>query len=122
MRIAFTVEGPPIPCARARVTRFGSYLPERSRAYQEHVKMTAMLAAYQLKQAWNARAKTYGIELRFFKANHGRADFDNLAKSVTDALTKLLYPDDSAIVRALITVEVDRGRPRAEVELEVLAS
>jgi Holliday junction resolvase RusA-like endonuclease len=70
--------------------------------------------------AWNAHAQAYGVRMFFFKASARRADFDNLSKSITDALSKLLYPDDSCITRAYVEVAIDRENPRAEVEVEVL--
>lgn len=120
MRISFVVEGQPVPCARARVTRRGNFLPARVSGYERLVRDVALAAALDHPGGWEARADRYAITLRFFRADARRVDFDNLAKSVTDPLNKLLYPDDSHIKRALITVDVDRARPRVEVELEAL--
>ncbi len=117
--MVFVVPGPPIPCARARVTGRGNFLPTRSRNYQNHVKTCALVAAAKHGH-WNARAGSYGIKLAFFKADARRADFDNLAKSLTDPLSKLLYPDDSKIVDAHVTIDIDRANPRVEVTLEAL--
>jgi Holliday junction resolvase RusA-like endonuclease len=121
VKVAFVVPGPPVPWERSGVARNGRhYTQPRSEAAQELIKMCATVAAYRLKEPWNARAKRYGIRLFFWLPDERTRDWDNLAKQVTDALNKVMYADDNRIFQASVGKDIDRLKPRTEVELEVL--
>lgn len=106
----FEVAGEPVACERPRVTRFGSYLPEKSRAAEDKI-------------AWSFRASfpgdnldetsTFGVRLRFF-CDKTRKDCDNLQKTVFDALNKILWKDDKQI-REVYCVVTANHRPRTEI-------
>jgi Holliday junction resolvase RusA-like endonuclease len=57
------------------------------------------------------------IRLRFYRADHRRADADNCEKAIADALNGICWLDDSQIVECHRYMAVDRGRPRVEVEI-----
>lgn len=47
-----------------------------------------------------------------------RRDTDNVFKLTLDALTGVLYEDDSMCLPRVMNFDVDRGNPRIEIELE----
>jgi len=112
--ISFVVDGDPVPKQRPR---FGhgrrAYTPQKTRDYQELV-------------GWVARAAGAGpltgpvsVTLRFFRAREG-ADIDNLAKACLDSLNGVLWRDDHQVVELHCYRDVDRDRPRCEVEIQEL--
>lgn len=117
----FTVEGAPVPKARARVAYKGgvtvSYTPEATRAAQDAI-------SWQAKAAWGQREPLQGpVQLvvvcylsippswsaeRIRQAEQGeilpirRPDWDNLGKLVSDALNGIAWKDDSQVVQATV--------------------
>lgn len=98
------IPGTPVPKARPRFRRLPggqivTYTPARSRAWECHV-------AAVVRAAWDATAPALrpdpvtGLALRFFGPE--RADIDNLAKAVMDALHGVLYVNDRAIRDLLV--------------------
>lgn len=121
MKITFTVPGPPVPWQRAGKTRGGHhYTKPESEAAREAIQAHASVAAYRFGK-WNARAKSYALRLTFYLPDRRARDWDNLGKQVSDALNKLLYPDDAKIDDGHVRKRYDDPKhPRTEVELEVL--
>ena len=128
--IEFTVEGRPVGKARPRVTRNGTYTPKKTKGYEELVK-------------WSCRSKYKGgplkgplrIEIVFYmyipkntsqvriekklvdeRLPTKMPDWDNMAKSITDAINGIAYEDDSQIVEAHIYKKFSKD-PRAEVKI-----
>jgi Holliday junction resolvase RusA-like endonuclease len=115
--ITFTVPGPPVPCARARVYpgadgKTSAVTPAKTRAYKTHVGILA-LAARSDAASWPL-AKLYAVTLHVYRAE-ARGDWDNYAKGLCDALTGILWLDDSQVIEAHVVLHVDRVNPRAEV-------
>lgn len=115
MTIEFTVPGRPVPMARPRVTSRGTYTPKRCRDYKAAVAIAAK-AAMRGKEPFEGAVH---IILQFsFKTpkswpknkqavagivgHTSRPDWDNLAKSVTDAMIGIVYKDDSQIETASV--------------------
>ncbi len=107
----FEVPGEPVACERPRVTRFGSYLPTKSRNAQKDI-------------GWNFRAafpshkpdelNSFGARVRLFKSKGGRRDVDNFLKLIFDSMNGVLYKDDSQI-REVYCVVTQNHRPRTEI-------
>lgn len=57
------------------------------------------------------------ITLDFYFPDNRRRDWDNYAKTLQDALEHKAFIDDSQIVMAHVTKQVDKGCPRVEVEV-----
>lgn len=120
MKVDFTIPGPPVPAQRVRKGKKRSgapvwYLPEPSASYQTHVATIARAAASMVKPSWRADCERFGVELFFYKSDRRHRDIDNLMKNILDACNKVLYVDDSRIVRAYIELDVDRVNPRTHV-------
>ena len=104
------VYGNPIPKARARVVNGHAYTPDKTLEWENTIK-----------SCWTGPRFASGalsIRLDFYRANNMRADWDNLAKAVTDALNMVAYHDDSQIVEAHVRKFVDKDNPRVEIQLE----
>lgn len=112
--IAFTVPGDPIPWERARTGGGHHVTPPRTRAWQDLVKHHALNA---IRPPDRRHGGPVSIRLRFWRETRRKCDWDNLAKSVCDALNGIAWEDDSQIDIALVTRGHDPHFPRVEVEI-----
>jgi len=108
-----TVSENPIPKARARVTKRGTYTPKRTRDYEKLVRDLAALTWRRLPLTGQI-----AITFRFYRANARRADWDNLGKEISDSLQGVVYIDDNQICDAVISKRIDRENPRVEITVE----
>lgn len=112
--IAFEIKGEPVAKARPRVTRFGTFTPQKTLNYENWVKecfvlsygnsfvplegqLRASIVAYfsiPKSKSNKIKAMMAAGEVRPVK----KPDGDNIIKIVTDALNKLAYHDDSQLV------------------------
>lgn len=115
--IEFVVSGPPVPKARARVVRGGrAYTPERSSAYEKHVRMAGFVAMRQLRLVpFTCEVK---LSLAVYWPDKRRRDLDNIAKSVSDALNGIAWKDDSQVTELHVLGSVDADAPRILVRIE----
>lgn len=90
----FSVPGEPVSKARPRVTRHGTYTPERVKHAEELVAWHFRLAARRHVAAGDP---LYGLEVVFHLWNQGRRDLDNLIKLVLDGLNGVAWLDDSQV-------------------------
>lgn len=114
----FVVEGEPIPKARARVTRFGAYTPQKTKAYQDalayagkvamefnspvHTALVVTVEACLVPpRPWSAAKRQRACTGVIMPAV--RPDADNYLKTVMDGLNGIVWRDDSQIVQATIT-------------------
>ena len=129
--IKFTVPGIPVAKARPRVTRTHTYTPQKTKDYEELVKWS-FKSAYKgqllegpvridillfmyipKKVSKKRRAMKEAREILPIK----QPDWDNMAKSITDALNKLAYEDDNQIVEAHVYKYYSTD-PRAEITIQ----
>lgn len=120
----FTVPGVPVPKGRPRVTRFGTYTPPKTREYENRVRrfwqaeglpmIPAETPIRVIVHAWMPLPMSMSLKKRIAldgKIHLGhRADVDNIAKSVCDALNGVAYKDDCAIWR----IEADKRHHNGE--------
>ena len=129
--IKFTVPGIPVAKGRPRVTRTHTYTPQKTKDYEELVKWS-FKSAYKdkplegpvridillfmyipKKVSKKRRAMKEAREILPIK----QPDWDNMAKSITDALNKLAYQDDNQIVEAHV-YKYYSTNPRAEIIIQ----
>ena len=132
MTITFTVLGEPVGKARQRVTRFGTYTPEKTVLYENLIKteyrrqcndhrfddkqpLCMEVKAEYMIPASASKAKRAAMargEIRPMK----KPDWDNVGKVVSDALNKLAYRDDTQIVDCTVQ-KFYSDRPRIIVKI-----
>lgn len=129
--IEFTVKGLPVAKGRPRVTRYGTYTPRKTKDYEK-------LVQYSFKNQYKGQALQGALKIRidfymYIPKNTSkkrrklkndkeilptkRPDFDNLTKSMTDALNGLAFEDDNQIAEAHI-YKYYSDEPRAVVKIE----
>ena len=126
--VLFFVDGPPVPCARARVVKVGKashgFTPKKTADYQKRIRMLALSEVAKSGVPFYFGAVEYRQALFAVHLYVGRAqkrgDADNFAKSVMDACTKVFWHDDSQ-VRTLTTTVLDTpDLPGIHVTVETL--
>lgn len=133
--IKFTVLGDPVAQGRPRATaingRARMYDPGKSRDYKNYLRLVASEYAPEkpLEGALDVRIDIYRQIPKSFsrkkiqQAEEGllrpttKSDVDNYAKTVMDALNKIIWVDDSQIV-SLIANKWYSGKPRVEIEVK----
>lgn len=122
-RLAFTLDGPPVPKARARKGKGGRwYTPKQTERYESAVRVAAMVAKHMagIKGTRWPKDARYRVEITCHFPNDQRRDGDNVLKSVLDACNGMLWNDDVQVATSVTHRAVDRERPRLEVMVEVL--
>lgn len=111
--VTIIVPGKPIPKGRPRFARGRTYTPVKTVLYERLVGLKAnramagkkpftgpvkidLRAQFEIPKSWPAERKTQAL---LGELVPGRVDTDNIVKSVTDALNKIVYLDDSQIVQ-----------------------
>lgn len=110
--LAFTVPGDPVPKARPRVGRRGTITPQRTRAYEQSVRLHALAALGHLRRAgvrWPADAR-YEVNLVVHRSTRHVLDVDNVAKSAVDGMQGAVFANDAAVD----VLTIARGAPDAE--------
>jgi Holliday junction resolvase RusA-like endonuclease len=118
--VKFTIPGPPVPKARARVVNGGSFTPQKTRDYEAHVA-TIALATRSREASWGLFG-LYGVTIDVYRRG-GRGDADNYAKAVLDACNGVLWKDDGQVRDLHVRVHDVRvcgGDPRVDVRAEVM--
>ena len=97
-KLSFFVAGKPVPKARPRVMPNGhTYTPARTVAWEQTVGWTAKAAMYGRKPFQGPLSVSLG-----FNGARANADSDNLAKAVLDGMNRVVYDDDSQVMRLLV--------------------
>lgn len=133
--VRITLHGTPVPKGRARMTRRGSvYTPQKTVDYETAIAWeakTAMrgeppfdspcrmsLAVFlPIPQSWSK--KKQAAAGRQEVAPVGKPDLDNFLKSALDGLNKIVFTDDSIVVK-IDAVKTYSGNPRIEIEVEAI--
>ena len=131
LRLTFTVPGPPVPKARARVVTDENgtrgVTPSKTKAYEKHVGTLALAvrmygSGWPDRPAWpwQDKAARFGIVVKLYLSGR-EGDGDNYFKSITDACNNVLWVDDRQIDDGrFVKVRCERGQERAEVEVWTL--
>lgn len=130
MTYKITIPGVPVAKGRPRVTRHGTYTPEKTKAYQQKVQacyrtqcdggfaggvpVLAQIHAYfPIPQSYPKKKKA-ALEGAFHLK---KPDADNIAKAILDALNGLAYQDDSAVQLTGALKFYTNAAPRVELKL-----
>ena len=126
----FTVPGVPIGKGRPRVTSHGTYTPQKTRDYEQKVRLcwqTQSGAVLPSGVPLMAEIRAYfpipkSVPKRRRGAMEGmfhisRPDCDNIAKAILDSLNGLAYHDDSAVQLGSVWKIYTNGAPRVEVRI-----
>ena len=116
------IYGEPVPQGRPKFVRIGNHVhtydPEKSRSYKQlvrfwvtqHLKKIDGFKPYEnalcvdlvfylgIPLSWTKQKKLRAIQGQIRPTSKKTGDADNLCKSVTDAISGLVYIDDSQIV------------------------
>ncbi len=109
--VTLYIYGDPVPKERPRVTRHGTYTPQKTKDYEALVQKAwfaagarsfragtpvriSVFAYFALPQSMSKKKRQ---QLHLTPHVKHRADVDNLAKAVLDALNGVAYPDDCAV-------------------------
>lgn len=81
----------------------------------------ALKEAYQweAKRQWKKQPWKSEIEviIGLYFPTKGKHDWDNFHKLSMDALTGIVWEDDSQIIRSTVTKHYDKDRPRIEIDI-----
>ena len=132
--IQFTIPGEPQGKARAKVTKWGTYTPEKTVLYENLIKLMfaqtnntvietgkpiemTVKAYFEIPKSYT-KGKKLAAEHNIIRPTK-KPDADNILKVVSDALNKTAYKDDTQIVRAVVE-KYFSDNPRVEVEITAI--
>lgn len=118
--IKITVMGEPVPAARPRFGGRRVYQPKRNADYRTKIQS----AAYSAMAGRLPMTGEVGVILRLYRrykpTTRLYGDCDNLLKAVLDGLNRIVFEDDSQVVRCSVEKFQDKANPRAEVTIRKL--
>ncbi len=109
--IQFKIPGPPVGKQRPRVTRHGTYTPQKTAGYEKLVRdiykinrfpklegylSMSVSAYYPIPKSTSKKKKD--MMLKGILLPDKKPDVDNVLKCICDALNKVAYDDDKQII------------------------
>ena len=116
-RISFEVLTEPVPLARPRVTKKGTFLPPRSRAYRAVIQQAAQVAMNHFEPMTGALFCNLEFYRKFKDTARNYGDADNHLKAILDALNGIVYLDDAQIVDISVKKRQDKAEQRIVVDI-----
>lgn len=116
-RVAFTVEGRPVPAVR--MTQKGKWVKtsaKRYLAYKEQVGWAAKAAHWGLLHGW------LRVEIHLYISGGTFGDVDNYAKSILDGCNGVIWGDDEQVDELHVYRHRQKKPQRAEVRVYLLES
>lgn len=132
MHREFIIYGDPVAKARPRVTRYGTYTPQKTVDYEKLVKFSYLKeyrGAKPIETATEIHLKIYmpipkstpkykkKYKVKEETPHIKRPDFDNIIKSVVDGLNGLAYKDDNLLYKGSWE-KLYSDNPRVEVSIK----
>ncbi len=122
----FIIPGKPQGKARPRVTRNGTYTPQRTKDYQNRIKqayngeylpekplIATIVCYYSIAKNTSKAKRRLMLEGKMYPLV--KPDLDNVAKVILDALNGVAYKDDNLVV--CLCIAKYYGEPRIEVKI-----
>ena len=88
------------------------FLKKEGVKYKEHI--AELIRKHHQVFYWGE----LGVMIKYYFPNKLRRDVTNYDKALLDAMTKVLYDDDSQIVKITLEKLIDRDHPRTEVVIQ----
>ncbi len=129
MHLTFEIPGPPVPKGRPRVTRRGTFTPQKTKDYEQAVGEAAMVALANLQllkidpddDLWDwPVGSQYKVSCVFCFTKNPACDGDNILKAVQDGLEKVLYANDKQVVAGSYSTHKGNKLDITYVTVEVL--
>jgi Holliday junction resolvase RusA-like endonuclease len=117
-RYKFVIEGVPLTKDNTKIynPKTGKFfLPKKLKQYEEYVKWQIL---QQKPKNFKMIENPVSLQLNFYFPDYKRRDVLNYTKSLCDALSGLVYKDDSLIEIANIQKFIDKKKPRVEIKVE----
>lgn len=115
----FVVQGAPVPKGRPRVnTKTGqAFTPKRTKDFEALVQQHAALS--NLPPPLKGPVTVHLLFVTKIAENgNSRADIDNMAKAIMDAINGICYADDRQVRRLICEVVPIKRAPRTEIVVE----
>ena len=116
LEVAFELIGEPVPQSRPKFSRGRCYEPARVTEYKEKIRQAAAIAMDGKEPTNNPLACVIKFYRKYKSTSRRFGDCDNLYKTVTDAMNKVVYQDDSQIVKCSVEKLTDKT-PKIEVKI-----
>ena len=116
MQVTFELVGEPVAQSRPKFSRGRCYEPANCTKYKEKIKQAARIAMDGKEPMSNALFCVIKFYRKFKRTSRRFGDCDNLYKAVTDAMNKIVYEDDSQIVRCIVE-KLTGDTPKIEVKI-----
>ena len=110
--LTFFVDGQPQGKGRPRVTRYGTYTPKSTKAYEKHIQETykeladwtffegpvevRLECTYRIPKSWSKKKQQAALNGETLPTV--KPDLDNIAKAICDALNGYCWADDNQVV------------------------
>lgn len=120
--IKLMIPGVVVPKARPRVTRNGTYLPPRYRAWRNHAEVEIYRQISEQNITHKFPLRKAAVVIKLFGNHRTNSDIDNLAGACLDALTLNgagLLIDDRLSCLPQLTVEFDPDAKKTGVSIEI---
>jgi Holliday junction resolvase RusA-like endonuclease len=94
-----------------------TYLVNKGKALKEDYQ-------WQAKQQYKGKLidSPMFVCIKTYHDNHRKNDWDNFHKLSMDALTGIVYTDDSLIEQVMIDKKYDKLNPRIEITIDILSA
>lgn len=102
MEVVFELIGEPVAQSRPKFSRGRCYEPTNCTKYKEKIRQAARIAMDGKEPMSNALFCAIKSYRKFKRTSRRFGDCDNLYKVATDAMNKIVYEDDSQIVRCIV--------------------
>jgi len=134
----FEVIGIPVAKGRPRVSKFGTFTPQKTVYYENLVSYTftqkyplfkpyeselkmKITAVFEVPKSWSKKKQREALpiteDILSAMGKTTKPDLDNIVKSITDALNGLAYKDDAQIT-SLLAHKVYGEQAKVVIEIE----